>query len=78
MSSLLSNIGQYRRKTYREWIYISGLVTAMPSKNQLVLAATGVYVIAVLLWGYFIIGQILLSVLIALLGIIVYLVWRIL
>lgn len=51
----------------------------MPSietTRKIVLGLTCAYVLVVLLLGYFVIQQILLSVLIALLGVIVYLVWR--
>lgn len=48
------------------------------STNKIALAITGLYVLAVLLYGYFILSQILLSVIIALVGIAVYIGWQIL
>lgn len=48
----------------------------MPSKNQIALAVTGIYVIAILYWGIFHLGTIIFTVLAVLLGVIAYIVWR--
>lgn len=46
--------------------------------NTTALALTGAFVVAVLLYGYFVIQQIALSVIIALVGVLAYLAWRLL
>ncbi len=51
---------------------------SLDTTRKIALALTCVYVLAVLLIGYFVIQQILLSVGIAVLGVIAYLVWRLL
>ncbi|KTG08388.1 hypothetical protein AUR64_19345 [Haloprofundus marisrubri] len=51
----------------------------MPSTDpteKIALALTGLFVVAVLLWGYLVAQQLLLSVLIALVGVLVYVAWR--
>ena len=49
---------------------------SMPSTHQTALLVTGLYVVAVLLWGFLVSFKPLLSILYALLGGIAYLVWR--
>lgn len=51
---------------------------SLKTTRKIALALTCVYVLAVLLIGYFVIQQILLSVGIAMLGVIAYLLWRLL
>jgi hypothetical protein len=53
-------------------------MASIETTRKIALAVTCVYVLAVLFIGLVVIQQLLLSVFIALLGVVVYLVWRIL
>lgn len=54
----------------------SGLMASLHSSNNVAIGLTTLYVIAILLYGLLVIQSLLLAVLIALPGILLYLVWR--